>query len=355
MAFENQTIGLIGVGALGGFYGGLMAKASLNVHFLAKSDAEFIANFGLRIDSKWGDFFINNIHVYADSESMPKCDVIFICLKTTQNHQLKKILSNITKPSSILCTLQNGLGIEQSLTEMYPQLIVTGGLCFLCSNKVGPGHIHHLDYGQIRLGLHKNPVQDMTSNQEVLKKMGTLFELSSIPYQIVDNLNHARWQKLVWNIPFNGFSVILRKNTQEMLEQPFIEHLIENIMEEVKFCAEQDGCEISSNFLAKMIQDTKKMTPYKTSMLLDFEKKMPMEVDAIYSYPIQQAHLKTILQKKIPVRNPNTFLIDTYKHFTQNRGLAFNLGTILDEYPLTPNLALIRSMLLSYNSELRGD
>ena len=87
-------------------------------------------------------------------KEMPRCDTVIVALKTTANAALPSILPHLVKDDGIVLTLQNGLGTEKEIAGIVGAAKVLGGLCFLCANKVGPGHIHHLDYGLITLGAY---------------------------------------------------------------------------------------------------------------------------------------------------------------------------------------------------------
>src|SRR5437667_11286594 len=83
---------------------------------------------------------------------MRKCDVLCVCLKTTQNYVLPELLPTVVKDTGGVLVMQNGLGNEDRVAGIVGAQRVVGCLCFLCSNKVGPGHIRHLDYGFVVLG-----------------------------------------------------------------------------------------------------------------------------------------------------------------------------------------------------------
>ena len=83
---------VIGTGAVGGFYGGKLANAGKEVHFLMHSDYEYVKKNGLQIDSCDGSFHIDNPHVYNDTNAMPQVDVVIVALKTTRNHLLSQLL-----------------------------------------------------------------------------------------------------------------------------------------------------------------------------------------------------------------------------------------------------------------------
>jgi len=147
-----KSFAIIGTGAVGGYYGGLLQKAGLDVHFLLHSDFEFVKRNGLTVESVNGDFRLPQVNAYNDPKQMPRCDVVIVSLKTTANAILKDVLPYVVKENGIVLTLQNGLGSDEEIASIVGAERVIGGLSFLCSNKVGPGHIRHVDYGLITLG-----------------------------------------------------------------------------------------------------------------------------------------------------------------------------------------------------------
>ena len=180
---------VLGTGALGGFYGGLMARQGLDIHFLLHSDYEHVIEHGLRVDSKLGDFHLPNVSAHARSQDMPKCDVAIIGLKSTQNHLLEELLQPILHQESIVLVLQNGLNVEQTARGIVGPERVAGGCCFLCSNKVGPGHIRHLDYGRIVFGAYRGiDGKDPGPSKEILQQILDDMVASGIEAYLTDDL-----------------------------------------------------------------------------------------------------------------------------------------------------------------------
>jgi 2-dehydropantoate 2-reductase len=104
-----------------------------------------------------------------------------------------------------------------------------------------------------------------------------------------EDLLTARWKKLVWNIPFNGLSVVLNATTTEMMADPDARALAEALMREVVADAAACGRQIGKEFVQKMLAYTAKMIPYRTSMKIDYDERRPMEVEAIYGNPLRAA------------------------------------------------------------------
>lgn len=283
-----RSYAILGTGALGGFYGARLARAGCAVHFLLHSDYEHVRRAGLVIESKDGDFTLPQVRAYGRPEEMPRCDVAVVALKTTQNHLLPSLLPPVLREGGMVVLLQNGLGAEEQVAALAPAQHVLGGLCFICATKVGPGHIRHLDYGYVKLAEYA-PGGRPAGLTEPLRQVGEDFARAGLTVQLHEDLVAARWQKLVWNIPYNGLSVILNANTSELMAGETSRPLVEALMREVAADAAAFGRVIPESFIAKMLADTVKMTPYRASMKVDFDEGRPMEVEAIYGNPLRAA------------------------------------------------------------------
>lgn len=271
------------MGAIGGYYGGRLAHAGREVHFLSHSDYQYVLQNGLRVDSCDGDFHLPHINAYGASKDMPKTDVIIVGLKSVRNHDvLPELLRPIIHDNSIVILIQNGIGLEEDLLKIFPGLQIVAGLAFICSAKVGPGHVSHQCYGSINLG-------NYSCNQEQFEVLlhdilDAGIQAAEVPYM------EARWKKAVWNMPFNGMTVALNTSTDRLLKNPATRQLIYDQMMEVIGAANALGVEsLTADFADKMMQMTDEMVPYSPSMKLDYDFHRPMEIEYLYTRPIAEA------------------------------------------------------------------
>jgi len=295
-----RTYAVLGTGALGGFYGARLQQAGLEVNFLLRSDYQQVRQYGLSVESVDGDFDLPQVRAYQNVHDMPSCDVVIVALKTTQNHLLSQLLPPIVKPDGVVLVLQNGLGIETQVADIVGNDRVMGGLCFLCSNKIAPGQIRHVDYKDITLGDYATDYAPCGVTDR-MRQIATDFERAGIPIELSHDLFVARWRKLMWNIPFNGLSVILDTTTDRMMEDKHTYNLAEQLMQEVQAgcaaCVQQTESSLESkhdrlipkSFIAKMLDYTTKMKPYRTSMKIDYDEHRPLEVEAIFGNPLRMA------------------------------------------------------------------
>ncbi len=305
---------IIGTGAVGGFYGGLLAKAGCDVHFLMRSDVEDVKRHGLRVDSKQGDFHLPKVNAYASVHDMPKCDCVVLALKSTQNHMLADLLPPLMHDDSMVLVLQNGLHVEQAAREVVGAGRVAGGCCFLCSNKVGPGHIRHLDYGKIVIGPYRG-LDDSETGPTMERLASIQLEMAGagIDCKTSEFLTLARWRKLMWNIPFNGLSVILNSSTDRIMALPASRALAESIIGEVRQTACSCGHDIEPEFVQTMMNETDQMVPYDSSMRLDFLAGRPMEIEAIYGNAIRAAERGNVQSPIVRVLYQQLLFLDVQR------------------------------------------
>jgi 2-dehydropantoate 2-reductase len=285
---KPRRYAILGTGALGGFYGARLCRAGADVCFLLHSDFEHVRRHGLVIDSKDGDFVLPSVRAYGDVREMPPCNVVIVALKATQNHLLPALLPPVLTEDGIVLLMQNGLGGEEEAARAAPGHAVLAGLCFLCSNKVGPGHIRHLDYGTVRFAAYPDdsaPAGASVRMQDIAED----FANAGLQVDIKPDLLLARWQKLVWNVPMSGLSVVLDADTQALMANPHTQALAVDIMREVVAGARACGRIIHDGFVNKMLDMTVAMPPYRASMKIDFDDGKPMEVEAIYGNPLRAA------------------------------------------------------------------
>jgi 2-dehydropantoate 2-reductase len=289
----GRLYSVIGSGALGGFYGCRLGRAGVPIQFLARGDFQTLRDQGWQVDSKDGDFALRPVDVYPTLESLPPADVVLLCLKSTSNAQVLPHLAQTLKPDGVVLVMENGWGIEEQVAEHVGVERVMGACCFLCSNKIGPGHIQHLDYGTIALGelAIDGRAGGITSR---MQEIASDFHRAGIETQLAADLRLARWKKLVWNIPFNGLSVILTEETNHLVGDPRLGPLVRTIMEEVARVAAADGRVIEDSFISTMIEHTRVMKPYRTSMRVDYDERRPLEVEAIFGAPLRLANERKV-------------------------------------------------------------
>ena len=275
--------GIIGTGAIGGYYGAKLARAGQEVHFLLRSDYEYVKQHGLQVDSCDGSFHLADVNAYLHTEDMPQCDVVFVCLKSVNNSKLQSLLPPLLHDHTLVVLIQNGIGVEEDVQKMFPDVQLAAGLAFICSAKTEPGVVNHQFFGSINLANYS--CRDETQMKAVVDE----FREAGIETALVE-YHEARWKKAVWNMPYNGMTVALLTQTDRLMKNPSTRQLIREQMMEVVNAAQHLGVKnVDAAFADKMIAMTDSMIPYSPSMRLDYDFHRSMEIYYLYTRPIEMA------------------------------------------------------------------
>ena len=297
-----MKIAIIGCGALGSYYGGKLHQASHQVHFILRSDFEHVKQHGVRISSPQGDFKFHP-RITQDSQTIGTCDLVIISIKTTANSQIEALLKPLITNKTIVLCLQNGLGNTELISSYLPIDQVIGGLCFICVNRTAPGMISHLDHGQITIGEAQGWPEPRTH------QLANRFQNAGIPCKVTDTLKKAQWEKLVWNIPFNGLGVAgcfghdffqssrgplpdqrsSPLSTEELLNDSDWLGTVSLLMHEIIEVANELGYALKHTLAGRMIHNTRSMKNYRPSTVIDFELGRPLEFESMFSIPLTEA------------------------------------------------------------------
>lgn len=210
---------------------------------------------------------------------------MLVAAKATSNAELAPLIVQVAAPGAKVVLLQNGLGMEDQLRPaLRSDMHLLGGLCFICVNRERPGEIRHQALGAVNLGYHSGP-----GGLAVVEEGAALFHAAGIDSQAMTDLNQARWQKLVWNVPYNGLSVLLEASTTPLMNDPDSRALIQALMAEVVEGAKACGHELPQGYAAHLFRVTEQMPDYWPSMYHDHVQQRPLELLAIYGEPLARA------------------------------------------------------------------
>jgi len=275
-------IAVVGSGAVGCYYGGMLAHAGHDVHFLMRSDFETVRRDGLTIFTKGGVQRLPRVQCVQTTAEIGPADLVMIALKTTANAELERLLPPLLGPETALLTLQNGLGNEEFLATRWGAERVMGALCFVCINRESPGIIRHIDHGSISIGEFRRPVS------ERVRAVAAAFRTVDVDSNAVDDLAGERWRKLLWNIPFNGLAIAAGANVADVLADSGLRELARSLMDEILDAARRLGHEIPAEFADFQITRSTSMGAYRPSSMIDYEAGRPVEVGAIWGEPLRQ-------------------------------------------------------------------
>jgi len=283
MSWEFQSVAVVGSGAVGLYYGGRLA-AGEDVRFLVRSDFEAISRDGLKVESAHGNFELPEVKAYRTAEEIGPVDLVIVAWKATANHLLASVLPPLLHAGTQVLTLQNGLGNCEALAEIVGPQRVLGGLCFVCINRISPGWVSHSAGGRMTIG------EFLPGGIGRVGELERRFKAAKIQAVAVENLEKSQWEKLVWNIPFNGLSVAEGGVTTDvLLATQEKENELRALMVEVIAAARAQGLDLGDELIDFNIERTRPMGPYRTSSMLDFVAGREVEVAPIWEEPLRRA------------------------------------------------------------------
>jgi 2-dehydropantoate 2-reductase len=281
---EKPRIAIIGAGALGCYYGARLVTAGEDVHFLARSGRAALMVKGLKVKTPTEKISVRKIQVYGSAHEIGPCDLVIIATKATANEALKTILPPLLKPDTAVLTLQNGLGVEEPVADIVGPARVLGAICYIGCMRTAPGVVDCSFPGLMTIGKFGKPAGERT------QMIASLWRRAGVKCTAQDNLELQRWHKLVWNVPFNGLSIVSGGITTDVIiADEGLRLMARRLMEEVVEAAAKFGHVISRSFVDLQFERTAKMGGYRPSSLIDFEEGRDMEIEEIWGEPVRRA------------------------------------------------------------------
>ena len=287
---EAQRVAVIGAGAVGTYYGARLAQAGHDVHFLMRRDYEAVRAEGLRCTSPMGDFALEAPSIARTAAEIGPADWVICALKSTSIGEAEALVGPCLGPHTRILLLMNGLGLEERFAEWFGRERVFGGMAFTCVNRGRPGSVHHVAYGAVTVG---HLLDDASEVERAL----ALWAPARVEFSGVESLRRARWEKLCWNIPFNGLCVAAGGVTTDVVVgDAALRAIARATMEEVVAAGNADlegrGEALrldAAAIVETMFRFTDRMGPYRPSTMIDYVEGRPMEAPAIFAAPLARA------------------------------------------------------------------
>jgi 2-dehydropantoate 2-reductase len=233
---------------------------------------------------KGENFRVAKVNCYNSTKEIGPCDLVLIAVKATSNADLVDLVPPLLHQRTSLLTLQNGLGNEEFLAAHFGAKRILGGLCFICLNRTSRTVVERYDYGHIFIGEYGRAPQSRT------QAIAANFNRCGVECRVVEDLPLERWRKLVWNIPFNGLSILAGGiDTAAILADKDLLRSTRALMDEVIAAANKCGYQLEGAAAVEQMRRTETMGAYKPSTLIDFEDGKALEVEAIWGEPLRRA------------------------------------------------------------------
>lgn len=273
--------GIIGAGAVGGYFGFRLAQSGQQVRYLVRSEtAAALRSNGLRVTTG-GREYIQPVAVGETPEILTGCDTVLI---TVKYHDLSSALEAVRQapgPSGFSITLQNGVRAPYEAMRILGEDRVLGGIAYLGAERTAPGVIVHSGLGRLMVGEMDAPPGSRCA--AVVRDL----EEAGIPARVADRIELEMWKKLAWNAAFNGPTALSRCSPAALTKAPEGRALCQTLIDEVIEAARSQGVIIPPEVVAEQIGLSQGLTSLRTSMLQDLEAGRRLETDALYLHTLE--------------------------------------------------------------------
>ncbi len=271
----NTKIAVVGAGGVGGYFGGLLAKAGLDVFFLARGEhLKAIKKNGLKVESYRGDFDVK-MTASDDPAMIGLCDIVLFCVKSFDTESMAERIKPLVGQSTVIISFQNGVENEEIIGNVLGSEKVMGGVAFIGSRIKAPGVILHTAAGSMTFGELEGGTSER--GRGLLK----LFENAGIEAILSENIKKAMWQKMVWNCGFNAITALSGSSVSQLLSVAEARQVVKDAMDEVLSVAKGLGVALREDLPGKTITHTEKQGEIRTSMLVDLENGRKVEIEAL--------------------------------------------------------------------------
>jgi 2-dehydropantoate 2-reductase len=266
-----------GAGGVGGFFGGLLARAGEDVHFVARgAQFEALRRNGLRIRSALlGDIDVPRVSVFRSAVEAGGADVVLVCVKTHQTAAILGDLAAVVGAGTVVIPLQNGVDADEPLAARFGAARVIPAVVYVGATVEAPGVISHAAAGKIGLGVPPGgEAATLPAIQRLLARTGQTVYISN-------DIQRERWHKLMWNAAFNSVSATTLRGPADLLALPDTRALLLGIMREVLDVGRACGVDLRDEDIHGLIAWTERAAGLRTSTMVDRERGRPMEIDAL--------------------------------------------------------------------------
>lgn len=311
MAIKNFKVVVIGAGAVGCYFGGMLARAGeTDVVFVARSpqQIEALNQNGLTINSRNFQERID-VNATADMSVVSTADFVLLCVKTTGTETACQSFAPHLSPDALIMSMQNGVDSDERMRSVLSGDIASS-VVYIGAEMTAPNTVQHNGRGDLVVGSFQPNAQIAGK----LETLAALFERGDVPCVLTDNIKGELWIKLITNCAYNAVSALSRTAYGKMVEENSVRALMEKIVEESLAVARADNVNIDEeNLMPRVFKIGEAMPAAFSSTAQDIERGRNTEIDSLNGYIAR-------LGAKLGVSTPiNQTLHTLVKQLEQNK------------------------------------
>jgi 2-dehydropantoate 2-reductase len=262
-----MKVAVVGAGAVGCYYGGMLARARHDVTLIGRPQhVEAIEREGLRLETQTFD---ERIRVPASSEgrAVQSAQLVLFCVKSTDTESAAAAIKPHLAPDALLLSLQNGVENAERLRSILPQHVLAA-VVYIGTEMAGPGHVRHHGRGELI-------IERSRAGEEVAQALIA----AGVPIDISDNVRGALWAKLILNCAYNALSAITQLPYGRLVKGTGITAVMRDVVDECLAVAKADDVTIPGDIDAAVRKIAETVPSQYSSTAQDLARGKPSEID----------------------------------------------------------------------------
>lgn len=274
---NTLKIGVMGAGAVGCYYGGMLARAGHDVVLVARlQHVEAIASAGLRLQSQTFDEYIP-LKAYCDASAVQGVDVVLFCVKSSDTEAAGRLIQPYLRADALVMCLQNGVDNADRLRRVLPGHTVAAAAVYVATEMAGPGHVKHNGRGDLVI----EPCAASATVSEALIAAG-------VPTVISNNVRGELWAKLILNCAYNAVSAIAQLPYGKTVVSAGVPDVMRDVVAECLAVAKADGVHVAGDVHAAVAKLAGSMPNQSSSTAQDLARGKPTEIDYLNGFIVQR-------------------------------------------------------------------
>jgi 2-dehydropantoate 2-reductase len=285
MTNRFEKIAVVGAGAVGSFYGAMLARAGQRVVLVGRPPhVEAIERDGLRLEMA-GKVETVRPDASASLDAVRGADLVLFCVKSTDTEDVARELAPLLEPRAVVLSLQNGVENAASIARHVRQTVVPA-VVYVATAMGGPGTVRHFGRGDLVIGmLNRSAPSDEPPSAGVLKELVATFDTAGIKVSISDDVMAELWAKLLVNCAFNAISALAQAPYGRLVALPEIREVQELIVREVVALAQAEGIALAVEPSLKAVERIATTMPAQfSSTAQDVARRKPSEIDHLNGF-----------------------------------------------------------------------
>jgi 2-dehydropantoate 2-reductase len=279
---ETARVAVLGAGAVGCFFGGMLARAGHPVTLIGRpAHVEVFRKSGLHFEGLAFDEFIP-VQASTDAAAVRGARLVLFCVKSTDTESAAAQIAPHLDADAVVVNLQNGVDNTERIQAQVRQPVVPA-VVYVATEMKGPGHLKHHGRGDLVVGS-----LDGNVSVEILQNLKIQFEKAAVPVQISDNVAGELWAKLVVNCAYNALSAITQLPYGKLIEGAGVRDTMRDVVEETLAVAKASGVTMAPGMVEKTHKLAATMPTQFSSTAQDLARGKPTEIDHLNGYVVRR-------------------------------------------------------------------